>query len=304
MFFNFLFFVALIFLSIVFFFKAKKREAQLVFEDLFFDTSDDFIASKTEAKGFSLKTGRYVIGDELAKAGLISIASREKFYKSQKLIPIFSVLIYSLLAIYLKFPFSLLVASSIAAFCLSYIYTNQRLRNKEQAYIHSLEYALVLVMERLVMAVEAGLDVVSALSTVIKLEVDNNESLENYCPVVQLFTIVISLTESGMQFDKALRVVADSQNCSAIKHAFIHLGNAQRDGGELIMPLRELSDATQSYFQETVEEDIAKTPVKATFPLVLTFVGLIICFLTIPIIQVVETLSGNGFSNSLEVGLE
>jgi hypothetical protein len=35
-----------------------------------------------------------------------------------------------------------------------------------------------------------------------------------------------------------------------------------------------------------VEEEIAKLPVKAVLPLVLTFAGLIVCFLTVPLIQV------------------
>ena len=79
--------------------------------------------------------------------------------------------------------------------------------------------------------------------------------------------------------------------CSALRHAFIHLAMAYREGGELIMPLRELSDSTQLYFQESVEEDIAKMPAKATLPLLLTFAGLIICFVTVPLVQVLDMTS-------------
>jgi len=64
------------------------------------------------------------------------------------------------------------------------------------------------------------------------------------------------------------------------------LGLAQAEGGELVRPLRELSDATQMYYQESVEEEIARLPAKAVMPLVVTFAGLIICFLTIPLVQV------------------
>jgi hypothetical protein len=54
----------------------------------------------------------------------------------------------------------------------------------------------------------------------------------------------------------------------------------------LVRPLKELSDATQTAYQEVVEEEIAKLPVKAVLPLILTFAGLIVCFLTVPFIQV------------------
>jgi hypothetical protein len=66
----------------------------------------------------------------------------------------------------------------------------------------------------------------------------------------------------------------------------VHLSLAHKEGGELIRPLRELSDATQLSYQERVEEEIAKLPVKAVLPLVITFTGLIICFLTVPLVQV------------------
>ena len=35
-----------------------------------------------------------------------------------------------------------------------------------------------------------------------------------------------------------------------------------------------------------IEEEIAKLPVKAVLPLILTFAGLIVCFLTVPFVQV------------------
>jgi hypothetical protein len=58
------------------------------------------------------------------------------------------------------------------------------------------------------------------------------------------------------------------------------------------MPLKELSDATQSFYQETIEEEIARLPVKATLPLLCTFAGLIIFFITSPLIQVITMTAG------------
>jgi hypothetical protein len=79
--------------------------------------------------------------------------------------------------------------------------------------------------------------------------------------------------------------------CGAVRHCFIHLAVAHEEGGELVMPLKELSDSTQLYYQETVDEEIAKLPVKATMPLLLTFAGLILLFLTSPLVQVTKLFS-------------
>ncbi len=86
----------------------------------------------------------------------------------------------------------------------------------------------------------------------------------------------------------ALRLIASKTPCAALRHAFIHLALARAEGGELILPLRELSDSTQLHFQDAVEEEIAKMPVRATAPLVCVFAGLMVCFMTIPVLQVIS----------------
>ena len=106
-------------------------------------------------------------------------------------------------------------------------------------------------------------------------------------PVSVLLGIVHRLAENGIGFEQSLGAVSGLIESSALRHAFIHLGVAHREGGELVMPLKELSDSTQLYFQETIESEIAKLPVKATMPLLCTFAGLIIIFVTTPLIQVI-----------------
>jgi type II secretory pathway component PulF len=97
---------------------------------------------------------------------------------------------------------------------------------------------------------------------------------------------VVQLAESGVPVEAAFEMAAQQPLTPSVKHACLHLGLAYRQGGEIVRPLRELSDATQVAYQETVEEQIARLPVKAVLPLVLTFTGLIICFITIPLMQV------------------
>jgi type II secretory pathway component PulF len=154
-------------------------------------------------------------------------------------------------------------------------------KRKEKTLAQTLEFALPMAMERVVMAVGAGLDILPALSEVARRSTD---------PVSELFRRVVSLSEGGMRVEHALQIVADGSPSSSVKHALVHLGLAYKQGGEVIRPLKELSDATQTHYQETVEEEIAKLPVKAVLPLIITFTGLIICFLTVPIVQVGDSL--------------
>ena len=169
------------------------------------------------------------------------------------------------------------------------LWHSRSLTNKKEVELRRLEFSLPMAMERVVMGVGAGLDVVPALTEAARRGLD---------PVSQLFARVVSLSEGGLKVGDALRAVSHESESATIKHAFIHLGVAYEQGGELVRPLRELSDATQLAYQERVEEEIAKLPVKAVMPLVITFAGLIVCFITVPLIQI------GGLTKKVQVGME
>lgn len=144
-----------------------------------------------------------------------------------------------------------------------------------------LEFFLPLAMERVVMGVTSGLDIIPALSEAARRSAD---------PVSDVFRRIVSLSEGGLRVEHAIHAVANDVPSSSVKHALVHLGLAYKQGGEVVRPLKELSDATQTQYQETVEEEIAKLPVKAVVPLILTFTGLIVCFLTVPVLQISASL--------------
>jgi Flp pilus assembly protein TadB len=154
-----------------------------------------------------------------------------------------------------------------------------RVRREEakKKYLRRTDYHLPNVMERVVMGVSAGLDIVPALQ---------DATLDSEDPVSEQMREVVRLAEGGMPVSDALVAVSDASQSLALKHALVHLGIAYQQGGEIVKPLKELSDATQTHFQESVDEQIARLPVKAVMPLVLTFAGLIVCFLTVPLMQV------------------
>jgi len=176
--------------------------------------------------------------------------------------------------------FQLALYASIGAVVGELAHRGRRDRARKRL-VKTLEFWLPTVMERVVMAVGSGLDIIPALSEAARKSTD---------PVSDIFRAIVSLSERGLRVEYAIQVTADDVPSVAVKHALAHLALAYKQGGEIIRPLKELSDATQTQYQESVEEEISKLPVRAVLPLVLTFTGLIVCFLTVPVIQVGVTL--------------
>ena len=148
----------------------------------------------------------------------------------------------------------------------------------------TVDFYLPLIMERLVMAVSAGLDLLPAMKVVVEL----SEKDEKMDPVTGYIKKVANMTEAGMPLSQSLKLMVNEVTSIPARHAFLHMSVAYEEGGGLLSSLRELSDSTQLAYQETIEEEIAKLPVKATVPLMLTFAGLIIFFLAYPFTQIVE----------------
>jgi Flp pilus assembly protein TadB len=177
----------------------------------------------------------------------------------------------------------LIVAGGVGA-GVAWIISRRRAEARKRDMLLDSESQLPNVLERIVMAVTAGIDVIPACTLVAR-----DSHAQN--PVQLALQRAVSAAERGVSFSEALERVGAEAGSPAIRHAFIHLGVAQRQGGELVRPLRELADATLLGYQERVEEEIAKLPVRATLPLLLTFAGLIVLFITVPLVQVGQVVS-------------
>lgn len=171
------------------------------------------------------------------------------------------------------------------ALALGYVAMKAHERRLIERRRRAIDFHLPLVMESIVMAVEAGADIVGAIRRVVESSAIGSDG-KAADPVTTLLRAVIEQTDAGGGLEETLRDVAARSDAITIRHAFSHLALAHREGGEIIRPLRELGNSTQLYYQETIEEEIAQLPVKATVPLLCTFTGLIVCFITVPLLQV------------------
>lgn len=197
-----------------------------------------------------------------------------------------------LVAVLATYSFGAVLAASVLVVAVGYLAEKACVRRVRKEVVRQIDFFLPIVMERVVMAVEAGKDIMPALRSVVQVsERDHSRSDSPRDPVSSLVALVVALTEGGFTLETALKEVSAEVPSAAVKHAFVHLAVAAQEGGELIHPLRELSDATQQYYQEQVEEEIATLPVRATIPLLATFAGLILFFITAPLMQVLGMMS-------------
>jgi len=178
------------------------------------------------------------------------------------------------------------------------IIIRQRLRERSNPsnvqILRQIAYELPLVMERIVMAVQAGHDILPALKLVVTGGGSGVGRSAKESPVLKSFREVVDAAESGMTLQSSLRMASLKTESTSLRHALLHIAVAHEQGGGLLFALSELADATQSYYQESVEEQIAALPVKATLPLVVVFGGLLVILLTAPIIQTLDTTVSYG----------
>lgn len=257
-------------------------------------------ASESDHSSKSLE--QFIPGDpELVRAGITTPTAQREFEKRLSLLPFIIPLVLILIRSFTGgngLEGSLICI--VLGFSVGVLSKRRIISHLQKRHSEQIKYFLPLAMERIVMAVEAGLDLVPAMKSLVTLDESLGELKD---PTINIFKHVVDLSEHGIRFDEALEHVASSTDATPLKHAFVHLSVAYRDGGEIVGPLRELSEATQLQYQEEVEENIARLPVKATMPLMLMFLGMLLCFLTPPAIQVISVAGemSSGMNHSGEV---
>lgn len=148
-----------------------------------------------------------------------------------------------------------------------------------------IQQEIPLFLEKLIMAVQSGLDIPSGIHAV--LNVDSGLDIERgVCATI--FEDILKRVATGHTFYESIEIARRGAKSQIISHVLLHISVACREGGEVSAPLRELSETVQQSYEDAQEEWIARLPVKATLPLLLTFAGLLLLFLTAPLLQVLQ----------------
>lgn len=166
-------------------------------------------------------------------------------------------------------------------------------------------------IEQLLMIIQSGLDIIPAIaiidktkssqkvSTLIQKSNKNADIYNERTSIIAILKSTIIIAESGELFEKVLINKAATQECVPLRYALYHIAHSYVEGGEIKTALSELANSTQQSYEENINKIISTLPAKAILPLVITFSGLLICFLTSPILQVLKltaksTIGGAG----------
>jgi hypothetical protein len=181
-----------------------------------------------------------------------------------------------------------------------------RSKSENKKNDEKIDFYLPIVMEQLLMCIQCGMDILPALEAVCQYAKLHQRYQQEYPidPVTEIFELIVIKVEKGIAFQDAVDEELKKTGSSSLRHALTHLLLAHKEGGEVTSTLQELSDATQIFYQEHIEEKIAKLPAKATLPLLTIFGGLILCLIAVPLVQVLVFTSKNKTDEMTSMSIE
>lgn len=150
-------------------------------------------------------------------------------------------------------------------------------------------FELPLLLESVILLVEAGMGVLPALQQIVSVEDPNGTS----SPVLKMFRIVYELSAHGMPFALALETIAETVHIRALRHVLLHLDISSSEGGSLVPSLRSLSDHAHTEWTLSVQHRVKRLENLAVFPVFVAVLGLLVLTAAVPLVPIIE------FSNSL-----
>lgn len=144
-------------------------------------------------------------------------------------------------------------------------------------------FRLPILLESIILLVEAGLGVLPALQRVMREENGQDSSV-----VCRILGVCHSLAASGIPFGQALSIVSDSVPQRTLKHVLLHLDISGTEGGELVPALRNLSEYVHNEWKLSVETRVKRLENLVVFPVFASVMGLLVLTSAVPLVPVLE----------------
>lgn len=167
--------------------------------------------------------------------------------------------------------------------CAAAMYLQRRERSQERSTL----FFLPLMMEQLILLIEAGLGLLPALHMIVSAaEKKGQKAAVN--PVIRALNLVYRLSSSGLPFASAVEQVAAAVPSRPLRHVLLHLDIGAAEGGELIPALRGLSDHCHQEWKHSVEGRIKKLENAVIFPVFGAVLGLMVLVAAVPLVPLIE----------------
>ncbi|MCS6961696.1 MAG: type II secretion system F family protein [Deltaproteobacteria bacterium] len=142
---------------------------------------------------------------------------------------------------------------------------------------------LPLELEKIVMAVESGNDLVQSLKKISDLGSHTSE-------VGKIFQEILEKFSGGLDFAQAVELIKKKYPNMKLAFVLNYFKIAVKEGGEIIGQLKELSDTVLGSYENYIEKEVNKMPAKALMPLMLVLAGMLMIYLSEPLVQISKQL--------------
>lgn len=223
------------------------------------------------------------LGDRLGKAGFITSKQRQ----DAKTISALVVGIFTLLGLTIGSRNGLSLGTFIGCFSgayLGFLVWLFYLRFQAADLEREIMFRLPLLLESLILLVDAGLGVLPALERITFQSAQSKEKN----PVAMYLGRVYQLAASGMPLAEALQVVADATGHRTLRHVLLHLDLSGTEGGELIPALKSLSDYVHTEWKLSVEQRVKRLENGVVFPVFVSVIGLLMLVSAVPLVPLLE----------------
>ena len=158
------------------------------------------------------------------------------------------------------------------------------LRWRQLQFERQLLFHLPLVLEALVLAVDSGVSIFSAIAQLVH----NPPTETRLDPVSRLLGLLYQQSSQGIPFEQAARTLANALPYRPLQHALIHLELSLQEGGELVPSLRGLSEHAHTVWRLSVEARVRRLENLVVYPVFLSVIGLMLLVAAVPIVPIYE----------------
>lgn len=240
------------------------------------ETSEEIDWARSAA---ALKT----LGDRLGKAGFLTRWERNRARLALLLLLIVPLVLGVVLGVLKGSPVGTLVGLGVGLY-LGATCALGWLRYRTADFEREVLFQVPLVLESLILLVEAGLSMLPALERIVSRE-DHGGAIN---PVTRIMRLVYELAAHGIPLGSALEMVAEAANLKVLRHVLLHLDITGTEGGELVPALRSLSDHAHTEWRLSVEYRVKRLENLVVFPVFAAVIGLMFLTASVPLVPVLK----------------
>ena len=242
------------------------------------------------------------LNDRFGKAGFLTRRERtraKQIIGALLIVPIVTGIILGLRA---ESPIGLFMGLSVGIYGgagLALGWLRYRVRDFEREVL----FQVPLVLEGLILLVEAGLSILPALEKIVNHETEAKSGN----PVTRIFRLVYELASHGIPLGQALEMVSEATDLKVLRHVLLHLDITGTEGGELVPVLRSLSEHAHTEWRLSVEYRVKRLENLVVFPVFTAVIGLMLLTAAVPLVPVLkvrDTLSSREVLTPQPSGLE